>query len=291
MNDSFHDTDTFPVWATAMAATGFGFRMIRFAVLGGAIMATVVAGLMAFSPSVSSPSDDGPVPWQTTFESVGETGPFADILLLGLSFVLTAVFTVFFHRRVMLGAGADARLQLTAREGRFLVATVLYSLVIGLPALALTFAGGMIGTQAGAPALGLVGVSLAVVLVVFLFARFALAFPALAVDAPGTLIDQFRFSFEATKGRYWRLLGAYVCAYVLFMVLAMVLGAAMGALIAAATQAGVTAMAVIWLAVAVQGSLQFMALAMFASIASQAFIAWSGWTPPGAAPATDAPLA
>lgn len=265
------------VWPTAKGAFLFGLSMIRYAAVAGAIVATVVA-LMMVAGLLPLPASDTKDP-----AAMMSAGPVGDIVLLALSFLLTAVFTVFFHRRVMLGLGAAARPRMAAREWRFLAASLLYTLAVFVPGgvVMMGMAGGAAAIGVGSGPVMMVLVFLALALFVFLFVRFALAFPAIAVDAPGSLLDQFKNSFVATKGHAGTLFGIYVVAYFLFLSMAIAVAFGLGIVVAMVAVGGASVVVVTWISLFIQITLQFMALAMFASIASRAFMAWSGWQPPG----------
>ena len=119
-----------------------------------------------------------------------------------------------------------------------------------------------------------------VALVLFVFVRFALAFPAIAVDAPGSLVDQFKYSFMATKGRFSKLMSVYLVTYLILVLVLFLIVMVFGVIVAGLGAAGSASIVLVWLSVFLQGTLQFIGLAVFASIASQAFLAWSGWQPP-----------
>lgn len=281
MTDTAAPEDDLPVWPTASAALRFGFSMVNAAAVAGVLTASLVALLMLVGVAPVPGREGAPM------AALHRIGPLADVVLLAVSFVLTAVFTVFFHRRVMLGQGAGVRVRVSAREGRFLIASVLYSLALFVPGLAILMGAGM-ATGGGMPALTFIAAMVLGALVLFLFVRFALAFPAIAVDAPGSLVDQFKYSYIATRGRFGRLFAIYAVAYLIFMVIIMVAGMGLALVLAGVATAGASPVALAWIGLAVQVTLQFIALAVFASIASRAFIAWSGWTPPAVPPAEPA---
>lgn len=261
-----------PVWPTAAAALRFGFSMVNAAAVAGVVTASLVA-LMMLIGAAPMPGE-GP----TAAGGLNRLGPVSDVILLGVSFALTAVFTVFFHRRVMLAHDASVRVRLSRREGRFLIASVLYTLALFVPGVIV-----MLGARAAAgnvPQLTYVAAMAVGALILFLFVRFALAFPAVAVDAPGSLLDQFKYSYIATRGRFGRLFAVYAVAYLIFMVIVMVAGMGLALILAGIAAGGASPILLAWIGLAVQITLQFIALAVFASIASRAFMAWSGWRPP-----------
>lgn len=289
MNEHASDPTDLRVWPTSIIALKLGLNMVRFAAIAGIISATLVAGMMVLGlMPVPAPVAFGDA---TAMTPAGEASPIADMVLLAASFMLTAAFTVFFHRHVMIGHVAPVRLQFTKRESRFLLATLFYTAAAAVPSLGFALLAGMAGGIGGV-ALGPYLALLAMLCVVlFLLVRFALAFPAIAVDAPGSLVAQFRYSYQATKGRFGRLFSIYVVSFFLFALVAAVLSVVFGMVIAAMVSWGISMVALAWAAILVQVTFQFTALAVFASIASQAFIAWSGWSPESILhPADDAPL-
>lgn len=268
-----------PVWPTASAALRFGFSMVNAAALAGVATASLVV-VMMLTGAAPMPGE-GPPP----MGAMRHVGPVSDVVLLTVSFVLTAVFTVFFHRRVMLGQGAAVRVRFSRREGRFLIASVLYTLALFVPGLVIMFGAGALAGSA--TELAYVAAMAVGALILFLFVRLALAFPAVAVDAPGSLVDQFKYSYIATRGRFGRLFAIYAVAYLIFMVIVMVAGMGLALILAGIAAGGASPIVLAWIGLAVQVTLQFIALAVFASVASRAFMAWSGWTPP-AQPEADA---
>lgn len=197
--------------------------------LAATMVAVRIAGPIMADMQLAAQNED----WQAMRVVIGH--PIAG-LKLGLASVLgllPAIFATAAALRAMLGVHAPGFLgfSLGRVEGLLFLGTVLLMLLALIPSLGFPLAAELINAQiplaAGPAALvSILGSLLGLVAVIWLLVRMSLLWPAL-IDRgwPG-----FGAAFGLTRGRYWKLLGAWILTIFVFMVL-MTMSFLLGALI------------------------------------------------------------
>ncbi len=136
---------------------------------------------------------------------------FGEFLANLVSIVIYAVFAVSVHRRFLLD-NHDG-LHFGRRELRFLGASILLIIpVIFVVLIIVPLA--MLNA-----AVGMIGMIIAYVFLVYACTRVSLVFPAIAIDEVGGIIDKLRRSWQLMKGRVGKLFLAWLVVGVTFILI------------------------------------------------------------------------
>lgn len=140
------------------------------------------------------------------------------IVALVLWTVAGAVFLVGWHRHVLLGEAVAGRasLHFGRRELRFLVTGILFYLVLVAPMVAIGLFVGILGPAVAGTVLDRVlafGPVAALAIMIIVAPRLSLAFPMVALDAPGRPLAT---AWQLGRGQTWRLFGGALLVIVPF---------------------------------------------------------------------------
>jgi hypothetical protein len=221
----------------------------------------------------------------------GATGSLLNLVLLPISFVPYVIFAVAWHRLLLLGPGDAPATLVPSWKGchwkylwyGILVTIIVYGLlvVVLIPVIAIAAFSGM--GYPGTTGLSWVAITsflaiaLFICLLPYLYARWCLAFPAIAVDERFGLRDSWRLS----RGQGWRIVAAAVLVVLPFVVALIIAGQLVaGSLIAAAATADLsTIMTSLFVTSLVNMAVGFVVMALIVTMVTVAFRTLTGWIP------------